>query len=81
MRRISQPGMTRQMYFVVFDAPAVVAFRQQLARDARTTPGGATFDPAVLSPVLIVAATDADFDPWLPIQATEADCVAPIIVN
>ena len=80
-RRVSEPGLTRSMYFVIFDAPAVVAFRQELVRQAQGAPGAATFDPAVLSPVLIIAATDADFDQWLPLQATGADCLAPIVVN
>jgi hypothetical protein len=80
-RRISEPGLTRKMYFVISDAPAVVAFRQQLARQSQPVPGTGTFDPAVQSPVLIVAATDVDFDRWLPIQATEAECLAPIAIN
>ena len=82
VRRISEPGLTRQMYFVVFDAPAVVAFRQQLAKELQSAPGFSTFDPAALSPVMIIGASDADFDRWLPIQANgEADCVAPITIN
>jgi hypothetical protein len=59
----------------------LLAFRQQLARQSQPVPGTGTFDPAVQSPVLIVAATDVDFDRWLPIQATEAECLAPIAVN
>ena len=78
-RRISQPGLTRQLYFVLFDAPAVVAFRQQLAAGLDGAPGA--YDPATLSPVLLIGASDADFDSWLPIRATEADCVAPIAIN
>ncbi len=82
MRRVSEPGLTRQMYFVIFDAPAVVAFRQQLAKDLPPTPGFAPFDPAALSPILIIGASDADFDRWLPLQArADADCVAPITIS
>jgi hypothetical protein len=40
---------------------------------------GSSFDPAALSPVLFVAASDADFGAWLPLSADpEADCVAPV---
>ena len=82
VRRISEPGLTRQMYFVIFDAPAVVAFRQQLAKDLEAAPGFTVFDPAALSPVMIIGASDAEFDLWLPIQAiVDTDCVAPITVN
>lgn len=82
VRRISEPGLTRQMYFVIFDAPAVIEFRQQLARGLEGTPGEAMFDAAALSPVMIIGATDAEFDRWLPIQANpDADCVAPIAIN
>lgn len=82
VRRISEPGLTRQMYFVIFDAPAVAGFRQQLARSLEGTPAAAMFDAGALSPVMIVGATDAEFDRWLPIQANvDADCVAPIAIN
>jgi hypothetical protein len=82
VRRVSEPGLTRQMYFVIFDAPAVVEFRQQLARSLEGTTAAAMFDAAALSPVMIIGATDAEFDRWLPIQANAAaDCVAPISIN
>jgi hypothetical protein len=81
VRRISEPGLTRQMYFVIFDAPAVVAFRQQLAKELQAAPT-AVFDPAALSPVMIIGGSDAEFDRWLPIRAdADVDCVAPITIN
>jgi hypothetical protein len=72
-RRFSEPGMTRQIYFAVVESPAIVAFRQQLARTA-----DGALDAAALTPVMFVGASDAVFDRWLPIRAEEADCVAPI---
>jgi hypothetical protein len=81
VRRISEPGLTRQMYFVIFDAPAVVAFRQQLAKELQAAPAG-VFDPATLTPVMIIGGSDAEFDRWLPIRAdADGDCVAPITIN
>lgn len=78
MRRISEPGVTRQLYFVIFDAPAVGQFRQQLAVAAGLA-GGAQFAPDAQSPILIIGASDDAFARWLPIRAEEsADCVAPI---
>jgi hypothetical protein len=74
-RRVSQPGATRQVYFAVMDAPAVVRFRQQLAERAGA---GSGFDPHALAPVMFVAATDPSFHRWLPIRIDDGDCVAPI---
>ena len=72
-RRISEPGMTRQVYFAIVESPAIVGFREQLART-----GEAALDAAALTPVMFVGASDAGFHRWLPIRAVEADCVAPI---
>lgn len=80
-RRISEPGITRQVYFVRFEWPAFTTFRQQVAQQMRAS-GGSGFDPAALSPVLIVAASDAAFSRWLPLRAeAEDDCLAPMAVK
>jgi hypothetical protein len=77
VRRISAPGVTRQLYYVMFHAPAIREFRSQLAAEA-----AATFAPSDQSPILIVAASDDQFDAWLPLTAsTDAECVAPIAVE
>ena len=79
-RRISAPGITRQMYFVLFDVPAFTGFRQTLS--VRLRDAGATLDPAALSPTLIVAASDAMFSQWQPLRAdADTDCFAPILVR
>jgi hypothetical protein len=80
-RRISEPGLLRQVFFVRFDWPAFGAFRQKLAQQMRDA-GGRGLDPAGLSPVLIVAATDAEFGRWLPLRAENADdCLAPMAIK
>ncbi len=67
-RRVSEPGGTRQVFFVLFDAPSVSQFRQQLG-----------LDPAALAPVLFIAGAGADFNSWLPQRVNaEADCLAPV---
>jgi hypothetical protein len=77
-RRISEPGITRSVYFVRFDWPALDTFRRQTAEQMRAA-GGAGVDPAGLSPVLIVAGTDSAFGRWLPLNpGSTDDCVAPI---
>ena len=77
-RRRSEPGLTRGLYFLLFEATTFDRFRQQLAGllegSARTL-----FDPAALSPVLIVAGLDGDFGRWMPLRADpEVDCLAPV---
>jgi len=80
-RRISEPGITRQVYFIRFDWPAFSAFRQQVAGQMKSA-GGSGLDPAALSPVLIVAGSDAAFGRWLPLKAENADdCLAPIAIK
>ena len=82
-RRVSQPGMVKQVFFVRFTSPAFETFRQRVATQLRSADGPASaFNPSALSPVLIVGAADAAFGEWLPLQATaEDDCLAPITVH
>ena len=81
-RRISAPGITRQLYFVLFDLPAFDTFRRQVAQRLRDAGAAGAFDPAAQSPALIVAATDAAFSRWLPLKAdAETECFAPVTVQ
>lgn len=85
-RRVSEPGSTRSVYFLVFDAPAFAEFRRsvlELLRGVRE--GVSAFDPAALSPDLMVAATNETFGQWLPLRdptaAVDVDCLAPVEVR
>ena len=78
-RRVSATGITRQLYFVVFDLPVFDEFRRQVAQRLRDA-GQAAFDPAAQSPILIIAATDAGFSRWLPLKVdADKECFAPIV--
>jgi len=82
-RRVSAPGVNRQLYFVLFDAPAIVQFREQILK-LRPEEGAAAagYDPRAMSPLLIVAATDSAFSRWLPLAADpDVDCLAPLVSN
>ena len=69
-RRVSEPGGTRQVYFLVFDAPAIARFRQQIGLTA-----------ADLTPILFIAGAGPDFNNWLPQRVSpESDCLAPVEV-
>lgn len=82
-RRTSVPGATRGIYFLLFESPAFDQFRLQVSDALQRAGGnGALFDPAALSPVLIVAGLDGNFDRWLPLRAdADVDCLAPIEVD
>jgi hypothetical protein len=74
-RRVSEPGLTRELFFVRFDHAPFASFRRQVAAQA----GDRAFDAGSLSPVVIVAATDAAFASWLPLDGDgPADCLAPL---
>jgi len=79
-RRESQPGSTRQLYFVLFDLPEFERFRQAVAARV-TAEAGSAFTPDALSPVMMLAAAP-DFSRWMPIVADpERDCVAPVVAE
>jgi hypothetical protein len=83
VRRVSEPGQTRQVYFVIFDAPDFGRFRERLALQSHAAAASmGTFDAAALSPVLVIGGTDGNLNRWLPIRANpDVDCVAPITID
>ena len=82
-RRISEPGLVRGVYFLLFDLPLFTQFREQVAQRLRSAGRDASlFDPAALSPVVIAADLDGSFSRWLPLRANpEVDCFAPVAVE
>jgi hypothetical protein len=78
-RRNRDPG---RIYFVLFESSAFARFRQEVATTLESAGGlRGTFDPAALSPLLVIAASDATFERWLPRRADADDCVAPVEVG
>ena len=79
-RRISEPGITRQVYFVRFDWPAFAAFRRQTAEQMRAAGGAASIPPRYAGAdrrrigrrVRPLAAAEAE---------TADDCLAPIAIK
>ncbi|HEY2150265.1 MAG TPA: hypothetical protein VGH34_05625 [Vicinamibacterales bacterium] len=79
-RRVSEPGSTRQVYFLRLEVPGFEEFRRQLAQKL-TAVGAKPLIPAALTPVMIVGATDASFSRWLPLTPdADDDCIAPVAV-
>ena len=79
---VSEPGATRQVYAALFEVQAFDQFRRQIATQVNAGAATGSFDPAALSPVLLIAATDPAFDRWLPLRVDPAtDCVAPLVAE
>jgi len=77
-RRVSEPGLTRELFFVRFEHAPFAPFRQQVAARA----AGRAFEASSLSPVLIIAATDGAFSTWLPLEGDgTSDCLAPLTLE
>jgi hypothetical protein len=77
-RRVSAPGVTRQLYFLLFDTPQFDRFRRAIAKLAVSAGAGDVFDPEALSPVVVIAASDTNYSQWFPLKAVDSDCTAPI---
>jgi hypothetical protein len=82
-RRISSPGIIRDVFFVVFEMPVFSQFREQVAQQLRAAGRDPSlFDPAALSPALIAADLDGTFSSWQPLRADPPrDCFAPVVVQ
>jgi hypothetical protein len=82
-KRESAPGVTRQVYAVLFDAPGFTRFRQRIAALAGARSGtAAMFEPDALSPVLFVGASEPAFNRWLPLRLDpHRDCIAAIAIS
>jgi hypothetical protein len=82
-RRASEGGGPRAVYFMLLDAAPFDRFREQLSELLRAAGRDSfLFDPAALSPVLIVAGLDGAFGRWMPLRADpDADCLAPVEVT
>lgn len=75
-------GTTRQLYYAIFDAPEVGLFRQALARRYAEAGGTAAFEPDGIPLVVPIAASDADFASWWPLDVSaESDCLAPLVTG
>ena len=75
-------GTTRQLYYALFEAPAVGRFRAALARRFATAGGTGGFEPDGFPLVVPIAASDADFASWWPLDVTpETGCLAPLVTS
>jgi hypothetical protein len=81
-RRASGGRDRAQLFFAIFDLPALGQFRQHLAARWNNGTGPNSFDPALLSPVLIMATVESTIQSWMPVSADpKVDCLAPIAIS
>ena len=72
-------GRSRQLYFVLFKAPVVAAFRRQLGRLAEERGGADTVGSTTFDLVLPIGGSDAGFASWFPMAVDRVtDCQAPL---
>jgi hypothetical protein len=79
VKRQTFDGRTREFFFVLFDAPAVLSYRRDLAGVAaeRGVPGA--FASHGFEVVLPIAGSDTGFSSWWPLTVDrETDCQAPL---
>ena len=75
-------GTTRQLYYALFEAPEVSRFREDLARRHAESGGSGRFESAGFPLVVPLAASDADFASWWPLDVSaESDCQAPLVTQ
>ena len=67
------------LYFVPFTSAGFNQFRVQLMPEHPEQAGIGIYDPSILTPVLVVGATEDRFADWWPLGVnTDRDCEAPI---
>ena len=74
-------GTTRQLYYALFEASAVGRFREELAGRYEEAGGTGAFEPEGFPLVVPIAASDAGFASWWPLDvSSDNDCLAPLVI-
>lgn len=78
-RRSEGPAGRAEMYFVPFESAEFSQLRVDLTPSEPEHAGVGIYDPSTLTPILIVGATDANFERWWPLRFdAAADCVGTV---
>lgn len=71
-----------ELYFAAFTSAPFAQFRIDLTPPQPEHAGFGVYEPATLSPILMLAATDDDFARWWPLQFDPAlDCESPLMLR
>ncbi|HUR33122.1 MAG TPA: hypothetical protein VM032_04955 [Vicinamibacterales bacterium] len=78
-RTAAGPSGPEDLYFVPFESTVFTQVRTDLIPAHPEQAGVGVYDPATLTPILIVGATDTGFDRWWPLAfVRDTDCIAPL---
>lgn len=70
-----------ELYFVPLDSAAFSQVRVDLIPAFPEQAGTGIYDPSTVSPVLVIGATDANFERWWPLRVDrERDCIASVAI-
>ena len=71
-----------ELYFAAFTSAPFAQFRIDLTPPQPEHAGIGIYEPATLSPLLMIGATDAEFSKWWPLQFDPAlDCESPLVIS
>jgi hypothetical protein len=77
--KVESGGPVVQRFFLVFESPGFVRFRDDLASRLQAKEGSAAFDAAALRPIVPVASFAPDFEQWVwPLRFDPQECQTPI---
>jgi len=78
-RTADGPSGRAELYFVPFTSTAFNTMRVDLVPAQPEHAGIGVYEPGTLTPILIVGASDSNFDRWWPLPFDESsDCEAPL---
>ena len=78
-RSSNGPEGRADLYFVAFDSPAFNQMRVDLLPAQPEHAGVGVYEPATLTPILVVGATDKSFERWWPLTFDRGgDCVTDL---
>ncbi|MGC4084894.1 MAG: hypothetical protein QM736_22965 [Vicinamibacterales bacterium] len=71
-----------ELYFVPFVSAGFNQLRVNLMPEHPEQAGIGIYDPSILTPILVVAASDSSFDRWWPLRFDQdRDCEAPVALR
>lgn len=77
-----RPESAAELYFAAFTSAPFAQFRIDLTPPQPEHAGVGIYEPATLSPILMIGATDNDFAAWWPLQFDPAlDCESPLVLR
>lgn len=81
-RTVKDSSVNAELYFAAFTSAPFAQFRLDLTPPQPEHAGIGVYEPATLSPLLMIGATDGDFSKWWPLAFDPAlDCDSPLVIS